>query len=231
MTDINLLAENIRASLASFEPEIKVDREQITLEILSNYLLPVAEILRTDKALRFEMLLDVCGVDYSAYGIQDWETTSTTYTGFSRGVEKRSNGDVPRKKHRFAVVYHFLSLTHNQRVRVRIFAENDQDPSIMPLWDGANWFEREAFDLFGIKFEGHPDLRRILTDYGFKGHPFRKDFPVIGEVEPRFDAAAGRVIYEPVTSIEPRTLVPKVIRKDNRYTVNDHDPRSFGKIE
>jgi NADH-quinone oxidoreductase subunit C len=162
--------------------------------------------------------MDVCGVDYLDYGFSEWATEETTLTGFSRGVESEPKRVIPWHKPRFAVVYHLLSVSLNHRIRLRTFPLGEPPivNSVIEIWESANWFEREAFDLFGIMFEGHPDLRRILTDYGFIGHPFRKDFPLIGNVEPRYDAAEQRVIYEPV-SILPRTLVPKVIREDNRY--------------
>jgi NADH-quinone oxidoreductase subunit C len=169
-------------------------------------------------------------VDYAAYGDTEWATQETTTTGFSRAVTERATGRRAaavghvREKTlasgaRFAVVYHLLSLSRNERLRVRVYAANDELPvvdSVCGIWASANWFEREAFDLFGIVFEGHPDLRRILTDYGFIGHPFRKDFPLIGHVEMRYDPERGRVVYEPVT-IEPRVLVPRLIRKDQRF--------------
>jgi len=152
-------------------------------------------VLRDDPAFAFEQLIDVCGVDYSDYGM-----------GSPRPVDQRP---------RFAVVYHLLSISKNHRMRVRAFLDEDQPAieSMVPVWRVADWFEREAFDLFGILFEGHADLRRILTDYGFIGHPFRKDFPLTGHVEMRYDADKGRVIYQPVT-IEARTLVPRVIREE-----------------
>jgi NADH-quinone oxidoreductase subunit C len=159
------------------------------------------------------------------YGLDDWQTESTTLTGFSRGCEYNEYRDNPAKPNRFAVIYHLLSLTHNHRIRLRVNIPNESPlmvDSVVSIWPSANWFEREAFDLFGILFKGHPDLRRLLTDYGFHGHPFRKDFPLIGKVEARYDAALGRVIYEEV-SIEPRILEPKVIRHDNRYQPIDKE--------
>jgi NADH-quinone oxidoreductase subunit C len=179
------------------------------------------------------MLVDVCGVDYLHYGRGEWETYEATATGFERGVDRSFieapasvdvrnatfGGEVvPTYKPRFAVVHHLLSIGLNHRIRLRVpVEENDLIvPSVVDLWPAANWFEREAFDLFGILFSGHPDLRRILTDYGFIGHPFRKDFPLIGNVEARYDAVLKQVVYEPV-SIVPRVLEPKVIRRDNRY--------------
>ena len=183
-------------------------------------LLEVATALRGEFG--FEMLMDVCGIDYLTYGSDEWQTQSATDTGFSRGVQRDDvildEADEFDPK-RFAVVYHLLSLQFNTRMRLRVHTGASNPPmmrSVVDIWNSANWFEREAFDLYGILFEGHPDLRRILTDYGFIGHPFRKDFPLTGNVEVKYDAEKGRVAYQPVT-IEPRTLVPRVIRDDNRY--------------
>jgi len=186
----------------------------------------------------FEQLIDVAGIDYLGYGSDEWDTDVSS-EGFSRGVEGRNvgrfkfgegpsrqlpepdgEGAIPMPKQRFAAVLQLQSVQHNQRIRVRVFAPDDSlpvVPSVVDLWPVANWFEREAFDMFGIVFQGHPDLRRILTDYGFVGHPFRKDFPLIGNVEVRYDAEKKRVVYEPVTSVEPRVNVPRVIRDDARY--------------
>lgn len=193
--------------------------DMITLEIAPEQLLAVCVILRDEPVFHFETLLDVCGVDYVDYGISRWRTEETTESGFSRGVGFIPQEQIiPWNKPRFAAVYHLLSLSNNQRLRLKVFLPEESlvVPSVMAVWNAANWYEREAFDLYGIVFEGHPDLRRLLTDYGFVGHPFRKDFPLIGEVELRYDAAQQRCVYEPV-SIQPRVLVPKVIRKDNRY--------------
>ncbi len=168
---------------------------ELTLEIRSDALRRVCSVLRTNPLFSFEQLIDLCGVDYLGYAAES-----------PRG---------PRVGPRFAVVYHLLSITRNRRLRLRVFL-NDEMPvvdSVTDIWNSANWYEREAFDLFGIVFDGHPDLRRILTDYGFIGHPFRKDFPLIGQVEMRYDAERRRVIYQPVT-IEPRVLVPRVIREE-----------------
>ncbi|UGB36926.1 NADH-quinone oxidoreductase subunit C [Frateuria soli] len=197
---------------------------ETTVELAAADLLSVATALRDEQEFRFEQLIDVCGVDYLGYGQDEWATETVSATGFSRGVEGQAMGrfnwaERPRDAsmpRRFAVVVHLLSVTHNRRVRLRVFCEDDalpMVPSLTGIWPVANWFEREAFDLFGIVFEGHPDLRRILTDYGFVGHPFRKDFPLIGNVEVRYDAEQQRVVYQPVT-IEPRVLVPRVIRDD-----------------
>jgi NADH-quinone oxidoreductase subunit C len=183
-------------------------------------LLKVAEVLRDAPGLKFEMCMDVCGVDYLEHGRAEWKTESATSSGFSRGVARAGSMDAPMTQgRRFAVLYHLLSVSLNQRLRLRVFCPDDAEPmvdSVTGIWAGANWFERETFDMFGILFKGHPDLRRLLTDYGFIGHPFRKDFPLSGNVEVRYDPEKGRVVYQPVT-IEPRVLVPKVIRHDNRY--------------
>jgi len=189
---------------------------EITLEVNNDNYLSVCEELRDHTEFRFEELMDLCGVDYSTYGQADWETHNSSSSGFERAVDEASLQVTHWDKSRFAAVSQLLSITHNHRVRIRVFAEDDEFPmvhSVNDIWPGVNWFEREAFDLYGITFEGHPDLRRILTDYGFVGHPFRKDFPLIGNVEIRYDASESRCIYEPV-SIEPRTLVPRVIRED-----------------
>jgi NADH-quinone oxidoreductase subunit C len=195
---------------------------ELTIEVAKDDLVAVAMALRNEPEFGFEMLMDVCGVDYLLYGESEWTTSTATDSGFSRGVQRRpvilDEADTCDGR-RFAVVYHLLSLRHNTRLRMRVFTGTDNPPrvrSVVDIWNSANWFEREAFDMFGILFEGHPDLRRILTDYGFIGHPFRKDFPLIGNVEVSYDPVKGRVAYQPV-SIEPRTLVPRVIRDDNRY--------------
>ncbi|MBA4176716.1 MAG: NADH-quinone oxidoreductase subunit C [Leptothrix sp. (in: Bacteria)] len=169
------------------------DRGEITVTVAATAYAATMQALRDDPSLKFEQLIDLCGLDYADYRDQPWEGP------------------------RYAVVVHLLSVTHNWRLRVRVFAPDDQLPavaSVTELWTAANWFEREAFDLFGIIFEGHLDLRRILTDYGFIGHPMRKDFPVTGHVEMRYDAESRRVVYQPV-SIEPREVVPRVVREDH----------------
>ena len=189
--------ETLRASLAAALGEqvkkLALDRGELTLTIAAGDYLAVAFKLRDDSSLKFEQLIDLCGVDYSSYRDQAWD-----------GI-------------RFCVVSHLLSVSHNWRVRVKVFCPNDDMPTVASLnevWSAANWFEREAFDLYGIIFEGHLDLRRILTDYGFIGHPFRKDFPTTGHVEMRYDPEQKRVIYQPVT-IEPREITPRIIREDN----------------
>jgi NADH-quinone oxidoreductase subunit C len=169
---------------------------EVTVVVKAADYIKSMQTLRDDPTLRFEEMIDLCGVDYSQYGEGTWDGA------------------------RFAVVVHLLSLEHNWRVRVRVFCPDDDMPlveSITPIWRAANWFEREAFDLFGILFDGHGDLRRILTDYGFIGHPFRKDFPITGYVEMRYDPEQKRVIYQPVT-IEPRENIPRVIREETYGT-------------
>lgn len=192
---------------------------ELTYEIQPGNIVEICTALRDETPFRFEQLIDLCGVDYLTYGHSEWTTEAATSRGFSRGVKRVPPSRDPGAPRRFAVVYHLLSVHYNRRLRLKTWCA-DEDYPVLPavtgIWPSANWFEREAFDLFGILFDGHPDLRRILTDYGFVGHPFRKDFPLSGEVEMHYDPEQRRVIYEPV-SIEPRTLVPRVIRHDNRY--------------
>jgi NADH-quinone oxidoreductase subunit C len=210
---------------------------ELTFELAGAALLEICMSLRDEPEFRFEQLVDLAGVDYLHYGAGEWVTESATSSGFSRGRIEETDvapaattaaaGGEPR---RFAAVYHLLSVAHNRRLRLRAWCDPGEPPmldSVVDVWSSANWFEREAFDLFGILFRGHPDLRRILTDYGFVGHPFRKDFPLSGNVEVRYDPSKGRVIYQPV-SIEPRTLVPRVIRDDNRYAAAIKDPPGHG---
>ena len=188
-------------------------------------LLSVCRVLRDTPELKFEMLMDVAGVDYLHYGRDEWQTVTATRSGFSRGRVARTSTPDPEMPGRFAVAYQLMSITHNRRLRLRVKCPDTLEPvvdSVIDVWSSANWFEREAFDLFGILFRGHPDLRRILTDYGFIGHPFRKDFPLSGNVEVQYDPDKKRVVYQPV-SIVPRVLVPKVIRHDNRYDPALHD--------
>jgi NADH-quinone oxidoreductase subunit C len=192
---------------------------EVGFEVAAADLLKVTRELRDDPRFAFEQLIDLSGVDFLDYGREEWRTYSTTVTGFSRGVDRIQETAPEERRSRFAVAYQLLSITHNWRLRLRCFASEGEPPvidSVIDVWACANWYEREAFDLFGIMFKGHPDLRRLLTDYGFIGYPFRKDFPLIGNVEVKYDTAKGRVVYQPVT-IVPRTLVPRVIRHDNRY--------------
>ena len=192
-TRLETLAAALPAVLGDKLASVAVANGEITIVAAAADLDVALRTLRDRSELRFEMLIDLCGVDYSTYG------------------------DVPHEGPRFAVVYHLLSLANNWRVRVRVFVPDDAFPiigSAIEIWPAANWFEREAFDLYGIVFSGHPDLRRLLTDYGFIGHPFRKDFPLSGHVEVRYDPEQGRVIYQPV-SIEPREITPRIIREDS----------------
>jgi NADH-quinone oxidoreductase subunit C len=223
LANLAILSDQLQSKFAEKLLSITVAVNEITIEVAPKHLLEICVLLRDEAEFKFEQLMDVCGVDYSDYGISEWQTDRATSTGFERGVDySHELRKVVLNKPRFAVVYHLLSISLNHRLRIRTFAEGEPPiiPSVVDIWASANWFEREAFDLFGILFEGHPDLRRILTDYGFIGHPFRKDFPLIGNVEVRYDATLKRVIYEPV-SIESRTLVPKVIRKDSRYLIEE----------
>ena len=215
------LLNDLRRRLGAGIIKHKLETGQLSIEVAAADITEICLALRDDESLAFNQLTDLCGVDYLSYGKADWETRDTTRTGFSRGVSQGVYIDTPDQEDRFAVVYHLLSLQHNRRLRVRshISGQPPRIASVTPIWPGANWFEREAFDLYGILFENHPDLRRILTDYGFRGHPFRKDFPLEGDVEVRYDPEQGRVVYQPV-SIKNRVLVPKTIRHDNRYTNN-----------
>ena len=192
-TPAETIAEQVRTLLGERARSVTVARGEVTLEVSASDYLAAMQTLRDAPQTRFEQLIDLCGMDYSTYGDGRWEGA------------------------RYAVVSHLLSVSLNQRLRVRVFCPEDDFPvvsSVTGVWNSANWYEREAFDLYGIVFEGHNDLRRILTDYGFIGHPFRKDFPLSGHVEMRYDAERQRVVYEPVT-IEPREITPRVIREDN----------------
>ena len=212
------LNDLIKQYLKSFEI-VKINhRTSITLELKKDDLVEICTLLKETKALNFSMLIDLCGVDYLYYGIDDWETTKATASGFSRAVQKNTiipDPDEEYQEKRFAIIYHLLSIEKNWRIRLKTFTGNANPPtvqSVTGIWGSANWFEREAFDLFGIHFNGHPDLRRILTDYGFIGHPFRKDFPLSGNLEVFHDDLEEKVKYRPV-SIISRPGVPKVIRK------------------
>jgi len=206
---------------------------QVAIRVPVGQWLEIAQTLRDDSRFAFSQLTDLCGVDYLGYGQSEWQTKDATHDGFSRGVEgsgpgrfdwdnRPESGDMEQ---RFSVVAHLISLTHNVRLSMSTFAADEGlpvVPSLIDVWNSANWYERETFDLFGIVFEGHPDLRRILTDYGFTGHPLRKDFPLVGNITVRYDEEKGRVIYVPV-EIKPRVLVPRVIREDSRYQADDID--------
>ena len=242
----SMFAARLRARFGESGVTVTQPRGEIGLELDAAGWHEGCRALRDEFG--FEVMIDLCGLDMLGYGADEWDTDVSS-EGFSRGVEGRGpgrfrhgerpsaqfaqpQGEAPIEPpaRRFAVVVQLLSLQHNQRVRVRAFAEDDALPaiaSITNLWPVANWFEREAFDLFGIAFTGHPDLRRILTDYGFVGHPFRKDFPLIGNVEVRYDPERKRVVYEPVTSVEPRVNVPRVIRDDARYATSFGEARDL----
>ena len=214
-----VLAERLRERFSAFSPAVGVDRGEVTVTVAPEYWFEVCQVLRDEPGFAFAQLMDLCGVDYLTYGLGEWETSEhATATGFSRGVERGEPVAGAWPGPRFGVVVHLLSIKNNQRVRVKSLVDGEPPrlASLVAIWSAADWYEREAFDLFGILFEGHPDLRRILTDYGFLGHPFRKDFPLSGHVEMRYDQEKGRVVYEPV-SIPPRVLVPRVVREDNRY--------------
>ena len=221
------LIEQLRSELENSLVSISMAFNEVTVECDRDQLTQVLFQLRDHKAFAFDQLIDLCAVDYLTYGVYDWETASATENGFSRGVERQETKAYVLDKPRFAVVYHLLSTSHNHRLRLKVFIDEAHlvVPSVHHIWKSAEWFEREAYDLFGVLFEGHPDLRRILTDYGFIGHPFRKDFPLSGNVEMRYDAELKKVIYEPV-DIEPRISVPKVIRDDNRYRHSSEAVRS-----
>ena len=215
MTKQKVLMEALASECDSFALASTEAFGEVTMTLEAGALLSVMKRLRDQAALAFDQLIDVCAVDYLHYGDNHWETDAASEAGFSRAVSPESEPKNTQHTSRFAVVYHLLSTVHNHRLRVKVYLDESLQiiPSVVSIWKSANWFEREAYDMFGILFEGHPDLRRILTDYGFIGHPFRKDFPVSGHVEMRYDATLQKVIYEPV-DITPRTLVPKVIRHD-----------------
>lgn len=214
MTTLETLQQTFTDTIGGLLDTMVLDRGELTLVVKAANLKQICRILKQDFS--FEQLMDLAGVDYSRYGMSEWKTTDATFTGFSRGTESLNNQFIPET--RFAVAYQLLSLKKNLRVRVKTFVgiDNPRVDSVIDIWPSANWYEREAFDLFGILFDGHPDLRRILTDYGFIGHPFRKDFPISGHVEMRYDENEKRIVYGPV-EIEPRVNVPRVIRHDNRF--------------
>ena len=246
MADLNLLSSNLQQVFAEKVMHLENRLSEVTLELRANDMLPVLMRLRDDAMFRFDQLIDLCGLDYSTYGSDisiggayfssDETAEAKNELPFSSDVtyaagllsDEVVQGGVVRKgdvtppeirshQARFAAVYHLLSHTHNMRLRVRVYAEDNGLPvldSAIGIWPCANWYEREAFDLYGIVFTGHPDLRRLLTDYGFVGNPFRKDFPLSGHVEMRYDPEQQRVIYQPV-SIEPREVTPRIVREQN----------------
>ena len=192
MSSVEILLKEIKSTFGKEVSHTSIEHNELTIEVKIDDLLPTLKTLKQNKAFQFKQLIDLCGVDYKDYGEGAWT------------------------KPRFALVYHFLSIEHNHRIRVRTFSKEENFPlfpSVIDLWPAANWYEREAFDLFGFMFTDHPDLRRILTDYGFVGYPFRKDFPMIGKVEMRYDDVQKRVVYQPV-SIEERNNVPRIIREE-----------------
>ncbi|MEY4453810.1 MAG: NADH-quinone oxidoreductase subunit [Pseudomonadota bacterium] len=192
MSSVEILLKEIKSTFGKEVSHTFIEHNELTIEVKIDDLLPTLKTLKQHKAFQFKQLIDLCGVDYKDYGEGAWT------------------------KPRFALVYHFLSIEHNHRIRVRTFSKEENFPlfpSVIDLWPAANWYEREAFDLFGFMFTDHPDLRRILTDYGFVGYPFRKDFPMIGKVEMRYDDVQKRVVYQPV-SIEERNNVPRIIREE-----------------
>jgi NADH-quinone oxidoreductase subunit C len=202
---LETLSERVRQRFGAAVESCTLALGELTVEVAPAQLIEISRALRDEPEFGFRMLTDLCGVDYLEYG------------------------DGSRGGPRFAVVYHLLSLDHNRRIRLRVWLDDEYPrvSSVIDVWASANWYEREAFDLFGILFDGHPDLRRLLTDYGFIGHPFRKDFPLSGNVEMRYDPEKRRVIYEPV-SIEPRVIIPKVIRHDHRYLVRSGAAHKHG---
>jgi len=216
---LDSLQEALAAQLGARVKKLDRALGELTLTVAAADYLETAAILRDHPDLAFEQLIDLSGVDYLDYGRDEWSTLGSTATGFSRGVNRIRETVGESRPGRFAVSYQLLSIANNWRLRLRSFTSEGEPPvidSVVDIWAAANWYERETFDMYGILFKDHPDLRRLLTDYGFIGHPFRKDFPLIGNVEVKYDPAKGRVVYQPV-SIEPRTLVPRVIREDNRY--------------
>ncbi|HCI14408.1 MAG: NADH-quinone oxidoreductase subunit C [Gallionellales bacterium GWA2_60_142] len=205
-TDLNVLASKLTEVLSGKMVALEERLGELTLVAKASDMAEVLTRLRDDAGLRFELLIDLCGIDYSAYGSDISEEGRYL-------PDEEAAASYPK---RFAAIYHLLSVTHNARLRVRIFAEDDTMPvldTVTGIWPVANWFEREAFDLYGIVFVGHPDLRRILTDYGFVGNPFRKDFPLSGHVEMRYDPEQKRVVYQPVT-VEPREVTPRIVREE-----------------
>ncbi|MFH2135542.1 MAG: NADH-quinone oxidoreductase subunit C [Pseudomonadota bacterium] len=202
-TDLQILKSNLHEAFGTKVVSLQERLGELTMVVKAADMISVFTRLRDDADLRFEQLIDLCGIDYSTYGSETCE-------------DGRYLVDQPHQGPRFATIYHLLSVTHNIRLRVRVFAEDDAMPmmdSVIGVWPVANWYEREAFDLYGTIFKGHPDLRRLLTDYGFVGNPFRKDFPLSGTVEMRYDADQRRVIYEPV-SVEPREITPRTMREE-----------------
>jgi NADH-quinone oxidoreductase subunit C len=215
--DLSTLRANLTNLLGDKLAGVEERLGELTVVVKADGMLDVLTRLRDAAELRFEQLIDLCGIDYSTYG-------SDVSEGGAYFRSDIAPADAAALPHRFAAVYNLLSVQHNARIRVRIFAEDDDFPvlaSAIDIWPSANWYEREAFDLYGIVFTGHPDLRRILTDYGFVGNPFRKDFPLSGNVEMRYDPEQQRVVYQPV-SIEPREVTPRIVREENYASPLEH---------
>ncbi|MCF6282505.1 MAG: NADH-quinone oxidoreductase subunit C [Candidatus Polarisedimenticolaceae bacterium] len=217
------LASSLKEHFSAEGYEVIEHLSEVTLVVPRDQFRTVMQLLKSTPQFSFEEMIDICGIDYLSYGQEEWQTKGAPNSGYGRGVESPAAADADAEN-RFASVYHLLSITNNVRLRVRVMLNTacPEIDSVNDLWPASNWFEREAFDLYGILYSGHPDLRRILTDYGFIGHPFRKDFPLEGYVEMRYDEEKKRVIYEPV-DIEPRTLVPKVIRNDGSQLPDNQD--------
>jgi len=230
--------QQLKTHYADIGAVLERDCDMVRMTVPVEHWTNTARSLRDAREFAFSQLTDLCGVDFLAYGQREWDTETVSGSGFSRGIDGAAVGrfgasDTPREttvENRFVVMVHLLSVRHNRRLRLCCFATDDgmpKMPSLVDVWNNADWYEREAFDLYGIVFEGHPDLRRLLTDYGFVGHPLRKDFPLSGNVELRYDSTQRRIVYQPV-SIQPRVLVPRVIRDDSRYADRDVEPSSEG---
>jgi len=219
---LQALDDNLREQFEAKGCEITSVLGEITMVVPREQLIEITTQLHDDELFQFTQVIDICGVDYADYESTQWVTKGASATGFGRGVDITHSEVDESGSDRFAVVYHLLSVTLNHRLRLRTFVETEHPivDSVIGVWNSSDWFEREAFDMYGILFKGHPDLRRILTDYGFVGHPLRKDFPLSGHVEMRYDPEQRRVIYQPVT-IPPRTQVPRVIREDHRPVAED----------
>ncbi|MES9874211.1 MAG: NADH-quinone oxidoreductase subunit C [Candidatus Sedimenticola sp. 6PFRAG7] len=218
------LVENLKEQFEAKGCSVTYALGEVTMVVPRQELSRIARTLRDGEDFLFDELIDACGVDYSTFGQSEWITAGASATGFGRGVSSIT-AEMGEGAERFAAVYHLLSVANNQRLRIRVFVDSEHPivDSLCDVWSAADWFEREAFDMYGILFDGHPDLRRILTDYGFLGHPFRKDFPLEGNVEMRYDPEQQRVIYEPI-KLDSRTLVPKVIREDGSSQDEQTEP-------
>jgi len=221
---LSALADNLQEEFEAKGCELKIAMGEITMLVPREQILETSKLLRDDERFQFSEMIDICGVDYAEYGKSEWTTKDASSTGFGRGVNQSFSEPSEAGADRFAVVYHLLSVTMNHRLRLKVFVETEHPivDSVIDIWNASDWFEREAFDMYGILFKGHPDLRRILTDYGFVGHPLRKDFPLSGHVEMRYDPEQRRVVYQPV-SIPPRTQSPRVVLDDNRPLVEESE--------